>query len=91
MGMFLEQERNPGRDGSRVSLSNRERCSEASFGIRREKPCSKRQGICSTTDGVTSNPIGIPNQLVLMRLGYPQLGRVLFPALFLIGTSLDLD
>ena len=74
-----------------VSLSNRERCSEASFVIRRAKLFSKRQGICSTVDGVTSNPIGIPNQLVLMRLGYPQLGRVLFPALSLIATWLDLD
>ena len=45
-----------------------------------EKPCSKRQGFCSTADGVTSNPIGIPNQLMLMRLSYPQLGRVLFTA-----------
>ena len=89
--MFLESERNLGRDGSRVSLSNRERCSEASFGIRRAKTCSKSQGICSTVDGVTSNPIGILNQLMLMRLSYPQLGRVLFTALCLIATWLDLD
>ena len=52
----------------------------ASFGIRRANTCSNRQGICSTADGVTSNPIGIPNQLMLMRLSYPQLGRVLFAA-----------
>ena len=91
MGMFLEWKRNPGRDGSRVSLSNQERCSEASFGIRRAKACSKRQGICPTADGVTSNPIGTPNQLVAMRNGYPQLGRVLFTALCLIATWLDLD
>ena len=45
-----------------------------------QKPCSRRQGFCSTADGVTSNPIGIPNQLMLMRLSYPQLGRVLFTA-----------
>ena len=91
MGMFLEWERNPDRDGSRVSLSSRERCSEATFGIRREKPCSKRKGICSKADGVTSNPIGIPNQLMVMRLSYPQLEMVLFTAPSLIATRLDLD
>ena len=43
-----------------------------------QEPCSNRQGICLKVDGVTSNPIGIPNQIVLMRLSYPQLVRLLF-------------